>query len=119
MLELFHGPTFAFKDVALQFLGNLFEHFLLQREARWAVSSFFKGGGGGGGGVALGSFGRKRLSIPLPLCSTSWQASTRSLLSVVKLQKSSRTSFLYRTQACKLNEETLPSQPNEGSLTLA
>jgi len=28
ILELFHGPTLAFKDVALQFLGNLFEHIL-------------------------------------------------------------------------------------------
>jgi threonine synthase len=28
ILELFHGPTFAFKDVALQLLGNLFEYLL-------------------------------------------------------------------------------------------
>lgn len=31
LLELFHGPTYAFKDVALQFLGNLFEFFLVRK----------------------------------------------------------------------------------------
>jgi len=31
LLELWHGPTYPFKDVAAQFLGNLFE-WLLARE---------------------------------------------------------------------------------------
>lgn len=39
VLELWHGPTFAFKDVALQFLGNLFEYFLQRRNSKLPASS--------------------------------------------------------------------------------
>ncbi|KAF0689458.1 Aste57867_19093 [Aphanomyces stellatus] len=34
VLELFHGPTFAFKDIALQFLGHLFEYFLERKNKK-------------------------------------------------------------------------------------
>ncbi len=34
ILELFHGVTLAFKDVALQFLGNVFEYILTERNQK-------------------------------------------------------------------------------------
>ncbi len=34
VLELFHGPTLAFKDIALQFLGNVFEYILAEQNER-------------------------------------------------------------------------------------
>jgi threonine synthase len=37
LLELFHGPTLAFKDVALQLLGRLFETFLERRDQRLTI----------------------------------------------------------------------------------
>jgi threonine synthase len=36
-LELFHGPTLAFKDVALQLLGRLFDHVLARRGERITI----------------------------------------------------------------------------------
>ncbi len=36
-LELFHGPTLAFKDVALQLLGRLFDHALARRGERITI----------------------------------------------------------------------------------
>ena len=37
VLELFHGPTLAFKDFALQFLGNLLDYILQKREQRVVI----------------------------------------------------------------------------------
>ncbi|WP_016856362.1 threonine synthase [Halomonas smyrnensis] len=37
LLELFHGPTLAFKDVALQLLGRLLDHFLDKRGERAVI----------------------------------------------------------------------------------
>ncbi len=37
LLELFHGPTLAFKDYAMQFLGRFFDHVLKERGRRVTI----------------------------------------------------------------------------------
>ena len=37
VLELFHGPTLAFKDVAMQFLARVIDHILAQRQSRATI----------------------------------------------------------------------------------
>src|SRR3546814_2825057 len=39
VLELFRGPTLAFKDVALQLVGRLFDHELTRRGERATIRS--------------------------------------------------------------------------------
>ncbi len=34
LLELFHGPTLAFKDIAMQFIGNLYEYYLTKNNKK-------------------------------------------------------------------------------------
>ena len=37
IMELFHGPTLAFKDFALQFLGNLLDYVLAKRKQKVVI----------------------------------------------------------------------------------
>ena len=34
LLQLFHGPTLAFKDIAMQFIGNLYEYYLSKNDKK-------------------------------------------------------------------------------------
>ena len=47
VLELFHGPTLAFKDVAMQFLARLMDHALAQRGERTTIVVATSGDTGG------------------------------------------------------------------------
>ena len=61
VLELFHGPTLAFKDVALQFLGNVFDHVL---EPRGAHLNILGATSGDTGSAAIaGVRGRSNIDI--------------------------------------------------------
>ncbi len=61
IMELFHGPTLAFKDIALQFLGNLFEY-LLERDD--TVMNIVGATSGDTGSAAIyGVRGKERINI--------------------------------------------------------
>lgn len=61
ILELFHGPTLAFKDVALQFLGNVFESILEEQDATMNIVGATSGDTGSA--AICGVQGKKRLRI--------------------------------------------------------
>jgi threonine synthase len=54
LLELFHGPTLAFKDIALQILGQLFSRALAKRGGRATVVAATSGDTGSAAIAALG-----------------------------------------------------------------
>ena len=61
LMELFHGPTLAFKDVALQLLGLLFERFLANRDTHITVIGATSGDTGSAAIDALA--GRAKIDI--------------------------------------------------------
>lgn len=54
LLELFHGPTLAFKDIALQILGQLFSRALAKRGGRATIVAATSGDTGSAAIAALG-----------------------------------------------------------------
>ncbi|WP_298958773.1 threonine synthase [uncultured Roseibium sp.] len=61
VLELFHGPTLAFKDVAMQLLGRIMDYVLAKRGLRATIVGATSGDTGG---AAIDAFrGRERTDI--------------------------------------------------------
>ncbi len=61
LLELFHGPTFAFKDIALQVVARLFDHELERRDDRAMIVAATSGDTGSAAMEAVA--GRERIDI--------------------------------------------------------
>jgi threonine synthase len=66
LLELFHGPTLAFKDLALQLVGRLFEHVLSERDARITVLVATSGDTGSAAISGLASCERAEIVVLYP-----------------------------------------------------
>lgn len=61
IMELFHGPTLAFKDVALQFLGNIFEYLLEKNDSTMNILGATSGDTGSA--AIYGVRGKERINI--------------------------------------------------------
>ncbi len=66
LLELFHGPTLAFKDVAMQLLARLYEHALAAKGQTLTVVCATSGDTGGAAVEALGGLKHVRLVVLFP-----------------------------------------------------
>jgi threonine synthase len=92
-LELFHGPTLAFKDMALQLLGLLFEHVLAKRGERITIV-----------GATSGDTG----SAAIEACRD------RANLDIVILHPKGRTSEVQRRQMTTVLSENVRNLAIEG-----
>ncbi len=66
ILELFHGPTLAFKDVAMQLLARLMDHILTQRNERATIVGATSGDTGGAAIEAFANRDRTDIFILFP-----------------------------------------------------
>ncbi|MBS0530284.1 MAG: threonine synthase [Proteobacteria bacterium] len=66
VLELFHGPTLAFKDVAMQLLSRLMDHALAQRGQRTTIVVATSGDTGGAAVDAFANRDRVDLIVLFP-----------------------------------------------------
>ncbi|WP_265515914.1 threonine synthase [Nitratireductor luteus] len=66
ILELFHGPTLAFKDVAMQLLARLMDHVLAERGERVTIAGATSGDTGGAAIHAFAGMSRADVFILFP-----------------------------------------------------
>ncbi|MEO9786099.1 MAG: threonine synthase, partial [Aurantimonas coralicida] len=66
VLELFHGPTLAFKDVAMQLIARLMDHVLAQRGRRATIVGATSGDTGGAAIAAFAASQRTDMFILFP-----------------------------------------------------
>ena len=66
MMQLHEGPTLAFKDVAMQFIGQLYEHALAARGETMTIVCATSGDTGGAAAAAFAGLERVRLVILHP-----------------------------------------------------
>jgi threonine synthase len=93
-LELFHGPTLAFKDMAMQLLGRLFDHVLAQRGERITIV-----------GATSGDTG----SAAIEACRD------RSAIDIVILHPEGRTSEVQRRQMTTVLSDNVANLAVQGS----
>ncbi len=94
LLELFHGPTLAFKDIALQLVGQMFDHELAKQQRRITIV-----------GATSGDTG----SAAIEACRD------RSAIDIVILHPHHRTSEVQRRQMTTVESSNVHNVAIEGT----